>query len=47
MHEWHTPVKLEAQEVKAFKHLRCTAFAYAADAQQALVTLRRACRPSS
>ena len=38
MLERHTPVEFEAQEVKAFKHLRCTAFACAADAQQALVT---------
>src|SRR5438552_10737579 len=47
MLEWHTPGKLEAQEVKAFKHLSSTAFACAADAQQALVTMRRACRPPS
>ena len=38
MLEGHTTVKLEAQEVKAFKHLSRTAFACAANAQQALVT---------
>jgi hypothetical protein len=42
MLEGHTPVKLEAQEGKAFKHLSRMAFACVADVQQALVTLRRA-----